>query len=97
MLFLATKRRQWWDHTCTVPVCGKGFESLCIGISECEPTPTPYDPSKLLKKNRRIVRDQLIYSQIIGSLMYLASTTRPNISFTISKLSRFVSNPGDDH
>src|SRR3954468_4463866 len=29
--------------------------------------------------------------------MYLASATRPDISFAISKLSRFVSNPGDDH
>src|SRR3954468_5799660 len=29
--------------------------------------------------------------------MYLASATRPNISFAIRKLSRFVSNPGDDH
>jgi hypothetical protein len=41
--------------------------------------------------------DQLRYSQIIGSLMYLASATRPDISFAVSKLSRFVSNPGDDH
>jgi hypothetical protein len=28
-----------------------------VGYSECEPAPTPYDPSKLLKKNRRISRD----------------------------------------
>jgi hypothetical protein len=68
-----------------------------FGYSECEPAPTPYDPSKLLKKNRRNVRDQLRYSQIIGSLMYLASATRPDISFAVSKLSRFVSNSGDDH
>jgi hypothetical protein len=34
---------------------------------------------------------------MIGSLMYLASATRPNISFAVSKLSRFTSNPGDDH
>jgi hypothetical protein len=68
-----------------------------FGYSECEPAPTPYDPSKLLKKNRRISRDQLRYSQIIGSLMYLASATWPDISFVVSKLSRFVSNPGDDH
>jgi hypothetical protein len=68
-----------------------------FGYSECEPAPTPYDPSKLLKKNQRISRDQLRYSQIFGSLMYLASTTRPGISFVMSKLSWFVSNPGDDH
>nr|ABA91121.1 retrotransposon protein, putative, Ty1-copia subclass [Oryza sativa Japonica Group] len=68
-----------------------------FGYSDCKPAPTPYDPSMLLRKNRRIARDQLRYSQIIGSLMYLASATRPDISFAVSKLSRFVSNPGDDH
>jgi hypothetical protein len=68
-----------------------------FGYSKCEPAPIPYDPSKLFKKNRRISRDQLRYSQIIGSLMYLASATRPDISFVVSKLSRFVSNLGDDH
>jgi hypothetical protein len=46
-----------------------------FGYSECEPARTPYDPSKLLKKNRRIAIDQSRYSQIIGSLMYLASAT----------------------
>jgi hypothetical protein len=29
--------------------------------------------------------------------MYLSSATRPDISFVVCKLSRFVSNPGDDH
>jgi hypothetical protein len=29
--------------------------------------------------------------------MYLASATRPDISFAMSKLSRFVSNLGDNH
>jgi hypothetical protein len=31
------------------------------------------------------------------SLMYLASVTRPAISFVVSKLSQFTSNPDDDH
>jgi hypothetical protein len=68
-----------------------------FGFSDYDPAPTPYDPSVLLRKNRRIARDQLTYSQIIGSLMYLASATRPDISYAVSKLSRFVSKPGDDH
>jgi hypothetical protein len=33
---------------------------------------------------------------MIGSLMYLASVTRHDILFAVSKLSRFTSNPGDD-
>ena len=68
-----------------------------FGFSDCEPAPTPYDPSMLLRKNQRIARDQLRYSQIIGSLMYFASSTRPDISFTVCKLSWFVSNPRVDH
>jgi hypothetical protein len=68
-----------------------------FGYSDCKPTPTPYDASMILKKNKRIMRDQLRYSQIIGSLMYLASVTRPDISFVVSKFSRLVLTPGDDH
>ena len=30
-----------------------------FGYSDCTPSPTPYDPSVLLRKNRRIARDQL--------------------------------------
>jgi hypothetical protein len=62
------------------------------------PSPTPYGPSVTLRKNKRMARDQLRYSQIIGSLIYLASAIRPDISFVIvSKLSRFMFNLGDDH
>jgi len=68
-----------------------------FGYSDYKPASTPYDASVILRKNKRIMRDQLRYSQIIGSLMYIASATRPDISFAVSKLSLFVSNPGDDH
>jgi hypothetical protein len=69
----------------------------CFGFSNCQPAPTHYDPSVLLRKNQRIAMDQLRYSQIISKLIYLASATRPNISYAVCKLSRFVSNPRDDY
>ncbi|WVZ55766.1 hypothetical protein U9M48_006388 [Paspalum notatum var. saurae] len=65
-----------------------------FGYIDSKPSPNPYDPSVTLRKNKRIDLNQLKYSQIIGSLMYLASATRPDISFAVSKLSRFMSNPG---
>jgi hypothetical protein len=68
-----------------------------FGYKDSKPSPTPYDPSLVLQKNKRIGRDQLRYSQMIGSLMYLASATRPDNLFAVSKLSRFTSNPRDDH
>jgi hypothetical protein len=68
-----------------------------FGYKDCKPSPTSYDHNLILQKNKRIGRDQLRYCHIIGSLMYLASATRPDISFVMRKLSRYISNPGDDH
>jgi hypothetical protein len=68
-----------------------------FGFKDNKPSPTPYDLSLILWKNKRINTDQLRYSQIIRSPMYLASATRSDISFAIRKLSQFTSNPGDGH
>jgi hypothetical protein len=68
-----------------------------FGYKDNKPSPTPYDSSLVLRKNKRIGRERLRYSHMIGSLMYLASVTRPDISFAVSKLSQFASNPGGDH
>ncbi|KAL0440845.1 UNVERIFIED_CONTAM: hypothetical protein Sradi_0023400 [Sesamum radiatum] len=55
---------------------------------------TPYDYSVALFKNESDVSvAQLRYSQIIGSLQYLANGTRPYISFSLSKLVRYTSCP----
>lgn len=37
------------------------------------------------------------YQMIVGSLMYTAITTRPDISFAVQQLSQFSSNPGRQH
>src|SRR5574343_366340 len=68
-----------------------------FGYNDCKPAPTPYDASKIFRKNKRIMRDQLRYSKIIGSMLYLGSATRPDIAFAVSKLSQFVSNSGYAH
>jgi hypothetical protein len=68
-----------------------------FGFIDGKSSPTPYDLSVILRKNKNEPTDQLRYSQIVGLLMYLASVTRPDISFAVSKLSRFMSNPGIDH
>jgi hypothetical protein len=57
-----------------------------FGYKDSKSSPTPYDPSLILQKNRKIGRDQLRYSQMIGSLMYLASAMSPDMSFAVSKM-----------
>src|SRR5206468_7374380 len=58
---------------------------------------TPIDPSIHLMKNTGNAVKQLEYSRIIGSLMYLMNCTRPDIAYSVSKLSRFTSNPNNTH
>ena len=50
-----------------------------------------------LSKNKGESVSQVEYSRVIGILMYLMSYTRPNIAYSISKLSSYMSNLGDKH
>ena len=58
---------------------------------------TPIDVNLHLTKNKGQGISQLEYSRIIGSLMYIMNCTRPDIAYSINKLSRYTSNPGEDH
>lgn len=64
---------------------------------EKSPVRTPVDPTLHLTTNRGESISQLEYSRIIDSLMYLSNCTRPDIAYSISKLSRYTSNPGKEH
>ncbi len=41
--------------------------------------------------------DTKMYQQLIGSLMYIAGGTRPDIAYAVSACSQFMSNPGPTH
>ena len=64
---------------------------------DCSPVSTPYDPSVKLMPNSGEVVSQLEYSKAIGCLMYVMTSTRPDIAYAIGKLSRFTSNPSAQH
>jgi hypothetical protein len=54
---------------------------------------TPIDISIYLSKNRGKKINQLEYSWIIRSLLHIINYTRLDIAYSVSKLSRFISNP----
>jgi hypothetical protein len=37
------------------------------------------------------------YSSLVGALLFLAVCTRPDISYAVGTLSKFISNPGEEH
>ena len=41
--------------------------------------------------------EAILYASVVGSLMYLQTCTRPDISFVVGMLGRYQSNPGIDH
>ncbi|CAM8998041.1 unnamed protein product [Rhodiola kirilowii] len=63
----------------------------------CVPVSTPMDPSVKLMPNTGEAVSQLVYSQVIGCLMYAMTSTRPDIAYAVGKLSRYTSNPSTHH
>ena len=57
----------------------------------------PVDINLHLSKNIGQSISQLEYSHIIGSLMYVMNCTRPDIAYSVNKLSRYTRNLGVDH
>ena len=58
---------------------------------------TRFDPHFKLYPNTGRVVDQLLYSRVVGSLMYAMTCTRPDIAFVVGKFSRYTSNPSSVH
>nr|GEX65012.1 zinc finger, CCHC-type [Tanacetum cinerariifolium] len=58
---------------------------------------TPMDLVGYLKPNTGKPVDQLEYSRAIGCLLYVMTSTRPDIAYVIGRLSRFNSNPNRQH
>ncbi|XP_055859045.1 uncharacterized protein LOC129921301 [Episyrphus balteatus] len=68
------------------------------GFNEAYPVKTPIEPGMLTEKH---TNDEPLknkhYREVIGSLLYLSTISRPDISFTINYLSRQVNNQKISH
>ncbi|KAL8544433.1 hypothetical protein ACS0TY_004837 [Phlomoides rotata] len=61
------------------------------------PAKTPLELNVHLSKNRGDSIAQMEYARIIWSIMYISNCTRPDIACAVNKLSRFTSNPNNEH
>lgn len=75
-----------------------------FNMENCKPVATPMNPAvKISKKicpideKEKAQMRQLLYRNLVGSLMYLATITRPDITYAVSALSQFNENPGEEH
>jgi transposase InsO family protein len=69
-----------------------------FGMSDAISVSTPLEPGvKLMLPNKEDERPDLPYQQLIGSLMYIAIGTRPDIAHAVSVLSQFNTHYGEVH
>ena len=70
-----------------------------FGMQDCKPVSTPVDPGVKLTKssNSEDCLDQQRYQSAVGALHYLSVSTRPDITYTVSTLAKFSSNPTKQH
>lgn len=69
-----------------------------FGMADCKPVKTPSDTSNKLSIQTITPDDSLVgkvpYQEAVGSLLYLAQSTRPDIAFAVNDVSRFNANHG---
>ena len=68
-------------------------------LAECTPRDIPMSPGIKLNKGDGEPLDTSLYpySSLVGALLYLSVTSRPDISFAVGALSRFMSCPTSVH
>ena len=65
------------------------------GHSNCHPTSTPQDSNNTHRSSSSPAT--LPYRTVVDELLCLTSTTRPDIAFTVTMLSRQLSKPSEEH
>jgi hypothetical protein len=67
------------------------------GLLGAKPCSTPMQPQlQLHKASGDLISNPTVYRRLIGRLLYLTHT-RPDIAYTVSKLSQFLDSPTTDH
>ena len=82
--------------------CIEMHQARCIekvlerfNMSDCKPKVNPCDPSimNLCSNDSNECVDSKLYQEIVGSLIYLMTCTRPDITFVVTKLSECMNKP----
>jgi transposase InsO family protein len=92
-------------QTITMPQSKYIKETLSrFNMENCKGVTTPINPNEKLSKEmcpkteeEKKAVEKLPYQSLVGSLMYLAVSTRPDIAHAVSMLSQFNTNFGEQH
>ena len=71
-----------------------------LGMDKSNPVALPIPTGTVLKSTDNDLLegdDIVVYRQVVGSTIFLANNTRPDISYTVGQLARFMSKPAMIH
>ena len=70
-----------------------------FGMDKAKPNKTPVSSSSRLRRRNGEEEgvDRSLYQSAVGSLLYLLTRTRPDISFAVSNVAKYCSDPSKEH
>jgi len=70
-----------------------------FGLTDALPVTTPSDVNVVLMKDDNVSKpvDQWYYQSLVGSLLYIAVGTRPDIQFAVLAVAKYSANPNQSH
>ena len=68
------------------------------GMQQCNPVLTPMELKEIVHNTGTCTQeDKTLFQRMVGSVLYLANGTRPDISYAVTRLAQFASNPSEQH
>ena len=65
-------------------------------VQDCKPRAIPCEQKLNYTDGAEIMSDARKYREVVGSLIYLTTCTRSDLSFVVSKLSQYFSEPTEE-
>jgi len=68
-------------------------------MTEAKSVQIPADPQHSLddKQKNTNLTSKVLYREAVGSLLYFSQITRPDITFSVNLVSRYIEDPKEQH
>lgn len=84
----------------TIAITQKSYIERIVNkfrMTDSKAISTPFDVSTILRKSEEECDKDYPYRQACGSLAYAATIARPDISYSVGEVSKFMENPNQSH